>query len=622
MLCSSVHSKHKLFFHSICYRNPTSVAPKTYNTHHLSLREEQIEDRIAFLLHKCPNMKLLRQIHGNLLRNPFLSSSSPSFKFSMSKILCFCALSPSGDIEYARRLFDVIPQPNVFSWNSMIRGLHLFHNQSREPISLYKQMVLSGFANPNSFTIAFVLKACSNISAIAEGRQLHCHAYRYGLDSSPFVQTGLLNFYGKCEEIASARHVFDEISNKNLFAWSAMISGYARIGMVNEALSLFREMQEVGVSPDEVTMVSVISACAKAGALDLGRWVHAFVDRQGIRADFVLSTSLMDMYAKCGLIGKAKEVFDQMLERDTMAWSTMIVGFATHGLVSDALKLFSRMLESKVEPNHVTFLGVLSACSHSGLVSDGQRFWSTMNEFGISPLMEHYGCMVDLLCRAGLFEEAYSFISRMPVQPNAVIWRTLLMGCKKSGFHDKIEIIARNLLQLEPLNAENYVLLSNIYALNSQWDKVSYMRKKMKDSGIRVLPGCSSMEINGFVHDFIVGDDSHPEIKQIRVVLKDISRRVRLSGHLPWISSVLHDVDDEEKQNALCEHSERLAIAFGLLKTKAPTAIRVVKNLRFCSDCHEVTKIISREYEREIIVRDRIRFHKFVNGSCSCNDFW
>ncbi|KAK8950060.1 Pentatricopeptide repeat-containing protein [Platanthera guangdongensis] len=583
-------------------------------------RNNAIEEHIASLIEKCTDMKTLRQIHVRVLRNPTLCSST--YTFSLSKILSFCALSPQGDIRYARRVFDAIPQPNVFSWNSMIRGFSQVQNQSREPIALYKNMLFSGFANPNSFTITFVLKACSKISALREGQQIQSHAYKYGLDSSPFVQTGLLNLYAKCEEISSARVIFGDISDKNLIVWSAMISGYSRIGMVNEALGLFREMQEAGILPDEVTMVSVISACAKAGALDLGRWVHSFVDRKGIRTDLVLSTALIDMYAKCGLIGRAKELFDEMLERDTMAWSTMIVGFATHGLVDDALKLFSWMLASKVKPNHVTFLGALLACAHSGLVGDGQRFWLAMHDLGIQPLMEHYGCMVDLLCRAGLFEEAYSFVSRMPFPPNPIIWRTLLIGCKKNEFQGKEELIADHLLQLEPLNAENYVLLSNIYALRSQWDKVSSMRKKMKENGIKVFPGCSSIEIDGFVHDFVVGDESHTEIRQIRVVLKGISERVRVSGHLPWTSSVLHDVNEEEKESALCEHSERLAIAFGLLKTSAPVVIRVVKNLRFCADCHEVTKIVSKEYGREIIVRDRVRFHRFVGGNCSCNDFW
>ncbi|PSS01814.1 Pentatricopeptide repeat-containing protein [Actinidia chinensis var. chinensis] len=401
-----------------------------------------------------------------------------------------------------------------------------------------------------------------------------------------------------------------------------MISGYSKVGMVNEAFGLFREMQNAGVVPDEVTLVSVISACAASGALGVGRWVHAYIDKHLIDTDLELSTALVNMYAKCGCIEKAIEVFDAMLVKDTKAWSSMIVGMAIHGLEEEALYAFSRMEEDKVKPNHVTFVGVLLACAHSGRVLVGQKYWSNMLEFGIEPSMEHYGCMVDLLCRANHVEEACTFVETMPIFPNAVIWRTLLVACKKNRNVDKGEIAGTRLLELEPDNAENYILLSSLYASSSQWEKMSCVRKQMKDKGIKAVPGCSSIEIFGFVHEFGMGDWSHPEAKEIREVLRDISETVCGVRHKPWTSDVLHNVGDEEKESALCEHSERLAIAYGLLKTKAPAVIRVVKNLRVCVDCHEVTKIISKLYEREIIVRDRVRFHKFVDGSCSCKDFW
>lgn len=276
----------------------------------------------------------------------------------------------------------------------------------------------------------------------------------------------------------------------------------------------------------------------------------------------------------------------------------------------------------QVKPNHVTFIGILSACAHNGLVSEGRKYWSSMLEFGIVPSMELYGCMVDLLCRANLVEDAYTFVEAMPISPNPVIWRTLLVGCKKNKIFYKGKIIAQRLLELEPHNAENYILLSNLYASNSQWEEMCQVRKKMKERGIKAVPGCSSIEVDGLVHEFVMGDWSHPEAKDIREVLRDISKRVHAVGHRPGISEVLHNVVDGEKEDALCEHSERLAIAYGILKTKAPMKIRIVKNLRVCADCHEVTKIISAEYRREIVVRDRVRFHKFVNGSCSCRDFW
>ncbi|GAB4843848.1 hypothetical protein Ancab_013810 [Ancistrocladus abbreviatus] len=403
-----------------------------------------------------------------------------------------------------------------------------------------------------------------------------------------------------------------------------MISGCARNGLVNEAFGLFREMQKVGVVPDGVTMVSVISACAISGALDIGRWVHAYISKLGIRADIELSTALVNMYAKCGAIEEAKEVFESMPIKDTKAWSSMIVGLAVHGLAEEAFKTFSKMQEAKVRLNHVTFLGILSACAHSGLVSEGRKYWSLMTKCGIEPSMELYGCMVDLLCRGNLIEEAFVFIEAMPATPNPVIWRTLLLGCKKSGkLLGKGDTVAEQLLELEPFNAGNYILLFNLYASESRWEKVRDVRKRMKENSIDVVvPGCSLIEVEGFVHEFVMGDWSHPEARAIRQALQEINQEVLAAGHKPDLTAVLHDMGEKEKEKALLEHSERLAIAFGLMKIKAPAVIRVVKNLRFCDDCHEVTKIISKVYQREIIVRDRVRFHRFVNGSCSCMDFW
>ncbi|CAL4946873.1 unnamed protein product [Urochloa decumbens] len=587
-----------------------------------ALPREALEEHVVTLLRRCRGLLALRAAHGHLLR---LRLPRLTAAFALSKLLASCASSSTSSslaasAAYAHSLFDQIPDPTAFCYNSLIRA----QLPAAPALAAYRRMLRAGSPRPNTFTLAFALKACAVAApAPSEGRQLHAQAFRQGLEPSAYVRTGLLNLYAKCEEVALARTVFDGMAgDRNLVAWSAMIAGYSRVGMVNEALGMFREMQAAGVEPDEVTMVSVISACAKAGALDLGRWVHAYIDKKGITVDLELSTALIDMYAKCGLIERALGVFDAMVERDTKAWSAMIVGLAIHGLVDDALRLFSRMLELKVRPNNVTFIGVLSACAHSGLVDDGRRYWSTMQNLGITPSMENYGCMVDLLCRSGLLDDAYSFVIGMPISPNSVIWRTLLVASKSSNRIDIVESASKKLLELEPLNPENYVLLSNLYAANSQWDRVSYMRKKMKDNNVTAVAGCSSIEINGHLHKFVVSDDSHPEIKEIRLVLREIADRVCRAGHKPWTAAVLHDVGEEEKEVALCEHSERLAIAYGLLKTKAPHVIRVVKNLRFCPDCHEVAKIISKSYNREIIVRDRVRFHKFKGGSCSCKDFW
>ncbi|GFP87736.1 pentatricopeptide repeat-containing protein at5g48910, partial [Phtheirospermum japonicum] len=527
--------------------------------------------------------------------------------FTLSKILCFAAYR---NIHYAKTLLSQIPHPTIFSYNTVMRGLLLQTPPSPEPISLFRKLLRRNFPTSNTFTLSFVLKCCSMLAASEEGKQVHKHAIVSGLGDNLFVRTSLLNFYTKCDEIGLGRKVFDEMPDRNVVVWSAMIGGYARAGLVNEALGLFREMQKGGVEPDGVTMVGVVSACAMAGALDLGKWVHEFMGRKGIKNDLEVSTALVNMYAKCGCVEKAWEVFAAMPVKDAKAWSSMIVGFAIHGLAVEALETFAKMEEAKVEPNHVTLIGVLSACAHGGLVADGQKYWSTMVESGIEPSMEHYGCMVDLFCRANKIDQAYEFVENMPIAPNPAIWRTLLANCKKNKMLDKGEIVANHLLQLEPLNAENYILLSSLYASLSEWVKMSNVRRQMKDRGIRAVPGCSSIEINGHVHEFVMGNWSHPEAKDIKGIIREVSERVKLAGHEPWIASVLQN------------HSERLAIAYGLLKTKAPVVIRVVKNLRVCVDCHEVTKTISKLYGRDIVVRDRIRFHKFVDGVCSCQDFW
>ncbi|PON32483.1 DYW domain containing protein [Parasponia andersonii] len=305
----------------------------------------------------------------------------------------------------------------------------------------------------------------------------------------------------------------------------------------------------------------------------------------------------------------------------------MIVGLAINGLYEEALKHFAMMEAEKVKPEHLTFIGILSACGHSGLISEGRRFWSHMIESGIKQSTEHYVCMIDLLCGAGLVDEACTLVKNMTISPNPVIWRTLLVGCKKNGMLGKGELIAEWLLELEPLHAENYILLSSFYASVSQWEKMSLVRMKMKEKRIKpivrvrdsnsICPGPKTLrcDICGI---FVIGRNfdicgGSGGIKLIGLIREPTSDLVR---------EVLHRVVDEEKENALGEHSERLAVAYGLWKTKAPAVIMVVNNLRICGDCHEVMKIVSKINEREIIVRDRFRFHKFVKGSCTCKDYW
>jgi pentatricopeptide repeat protein len=437
------------------------------------------------------------------------------------------------------------------------------------------------------------------------------------------LATALVDMYGKCGEIRSARAIFDSMKNKDVMTWTAMISAYAQANCIDYAFQLFVQMRDNGLRPNELTMVSLLSLCAVNGALDMGKWFHAYIDKQGVEVDVILKTALIDMYAKCGDISGAQRLFSEAIDRDICLWNVMMAGYGMHGYGEKALKLFTEMETLGVKPNDITFIGALHACSHAGLVVEGKGLFEKMiHDFGLVPKVEHYGCMVDLLGRAGLLDEAYKMIESMPLKPNIAIWGAMLAACKIHKNSNMGELAARELLALEPQNCGYKVLMSNIYAAANRWNDVAGMRKAVKDTGIKKEPGMSSIEVNGLVHDFKMGDTAHPLIEKISEMLAEMSKKLKEAGYLPDTSVVLHNIDEEEKETALNYHSEKLAMAFGLISTAPGTPIRVVKNLRICDDCHTVTKLLSKIYKRVIIVRDRNRFHHFREGSCSCGGYW
>jgi pentatricopeptide repeat protein len=329
------------------------------------------------------------------------------------------------------------------------------------------------------------------------------------------------------------------------------------------------------------------------------------------------------MYAKCGSIEIARHLFDKMVKRDVVSWNTIISGYGMHGRGEDALALFSQMQEKDMVPNSITFISVLSACSHAGLVNEGWHYFDCMNKvYCISPGMKHYACMVDLLGRAGLLDEAQNFIQKMPIQPDAGVWGALLGACRIHGNVDLGECIAKQLLELESEDAGHYVLVSNIYAAAGRWDDVSRMRTLMKKRELKKTPGYSFIEVNNRTHAFVVGDRSHPQSEQIYALLENLAGQMEVAGYVPDTKFVLHDVEEEVKEDLLYSHSEKLAIAFGLINTSPGTPIRITKNLRVCGDCHNATKFICKIVGRDIIVRDAYRFHHFTNGMCSCGDYW
>ncbi|XVF68369.1 hypothetical protein PTKIN_Ptkin10aG0199900 [Pterospermum kingtungense] len=558
----------------------------------------------------------LRQIHAFSLRHG-IRPNDPD----VGKHLIYSLVSLSAPMSYAHNIFSRIRSSNVFIWNTMIRGYAESENP-KPALQLYYQMQASCI-EPDTHTYPFLFKSIAKLADARVGETVHSTVIRNGFDSLVYVQNSLLHMYAACGLVDSAYKVFELMAERDVVAWNSVINGFAFNGKPNEALTLFREMWLEGVEPDGFTVVSLLSACAELGALALSRRVHVYMVKIGLTENLHVNNALLDLYAKCGSIREARKLFDEMKERNVVSWSSLIVGLAVNGFGEEALQLFKDMEREGLVPSEVTFVGVLYACSHCGMVDDGFNYFMRMKEeYGISPRIEHYGCMVDLLGRAGLVKESYEYIQNMPLQPNAVIWRTLLGACTIHGLLTLGEYARAQLLQLEPGCSGDYVLLSNLYASEQRWYDVHILRTKMLREGVKKIPGYSLVEVGNHVYEFVMGDRSHPQSEEIYVMLAEITKRLKLEGYAPHTTNVLADIEEEEKENALSYHSEKIAIAFMLLKTAPGTPIRIVKNLRVCADCHLAIKLISKVFEREIIVRDRSRFHHFRYGSCSCRDYW
>ncbi|MED6181819.1 Pentatricopeptide repeat-containing protein, mitochondrial [Stylosanthes scabra] len=336
-----------------------------------------------------------------------------------------------------------------------------------------------------------------------------------------------------------------------------------------------------------------------------------------------VGTSVVDMYCKCGRVELARKGFDCMKEKNVKSWTAMVAGYGMHGRAKDAMEVFYKMIRSGVKPNYITFVSVLAACSHAGLLEEGWHWFNRMNrEFNVEPGIEHYSCMVDLLGRAGYLNEAYGLIKEMKVRPDFIIWGSLLGACRIHKNVELGEISARKLFELDPSNCGYYVLLSNIYADAGRWDDVERMRILMKNHGLLKTPGYSIVELKGRIHIFLVGDKEHPQHAKIYEYLDKLNVKLQELGYTPNVASVLHDIDDEEKGMVLRVHSEKLAVSFGIMNSVPGATIQIIKNLRICGDCHDVIKLISKVENRKIVVRDSKRFHHFKDGFCSCGDYW
>lgn len=546
-------------------------------------------------------------------------------KSTLRDVVSFTALITGyvsrGFMDDARRLFDEIPVRDVVSWNAMIAG-YAQCGRFEEALALFEEMRKVN-VQPNESTMVTVLSACAQSGSVELGNWVQSWIENSGLGLNLRLVNALIDMYSKCGDLETARGLFDGLHQRDVISWNVMIGGYTHMSCYKEALTLFQLMLRSNVEPNDVTLLGVLSACAYLGALDLGKWIHAYVDKNFQHmTNNSLWTSLIDMYAKCGNIDAAEQVFNNMNLKSLASWNAMISGLAMHGHPDKAIQLFEEMANEGIKPDDITFVGLLSACTHAGLPELGRQYFSSMiHDFNISPKLHHYGCMIDLLGRAGMFDEE-TLMKNMEMKPDGAIWSSLLGACR---VHKRVELgeyVAEHLFELEPDNPGAYVLLSNIYAGAGRWDDVARIRNRLTNMGLKKVPGCTSIEVNGVVHEFVVSDKVHPLRKDVYKMLGEIDRLLEMAGFVPDTSEVLRDIDEEWKEGALSHHSEKLAIAFGLVSTKPGTTIRIVKNLRVCGNCHSATKLISKIFNREIIARDKNRFHHFKDGSCSCKDYW
>ncbi|KAF5194138.1 Pentatricopeptide repeat-containing protein [Thalictrum thalictroides] len=599
-----------------------------------------------------------------------------------SQTAMLSAYAQSGRVYEARQLFDEIPNPNVITWNAMVSG-YAQHGMFKEARIMFFRMpvrnaeswaaLISAFAQkgqseealwflsvlhrsgmvPSHSCFTSALFACANVGALEKGRQLHTLTVKAGCQFNSHVGNGLISMYAKCRNVENvsqvfktmrtkdivswnslisglsqndmlddARSCFEKMPKRDVVSWTSMISAYAQAGLGDLALQLFIDMLASGIKPNSSTVAGLLVTCGTLGAAMLGRQIHNIIFKLGLDIDIFVGNSLITMYFKCG----CKDgfwVFEEMNERDIVTWNALLIGCAQNGFGMETLEIFEQMKAGGVLPDQASFLGILFACSHAGLVDKGWFHFNSMKvDYGIMPNEGHYACMVDLLGRAGRLHEAEVLIEDMPIEPDSVVWAALLGACR---IHRNLELgrrVAERLFQLEPHKSGNYILLSNIYASLGMWGEVKKVRMLMRDRGVTKEPGISWIQIKNKLLSFSNGDKTQDQIQEVYKTLKEFCGRLREAGYVPDTNFVLHDVEEEQKEDTLLYHSEKLAIAYGLLNTPHRAPIQIMKNLRICGDCHCFTKFLSKVTQREIVIRDGNRFHHFQDGLCSCGDYW
>ncbi|XP_023638440.1 pentatricopeptide repeat-containing protein At2g22070 [Capsella rubella] len=621
------------------------------------------EYTLGSVLRLCTSLALLlrgEEIHGHTLKT--------GFDLDVNVVNGLLAMyAQCKRISEAEFLFGTMSgEKNNVTWTSMLTG-YSQNGFAFKAIECFRDLRRDG-SQSNQFTFPSVLTACASVSSRRVGVQVHGCIVKSGFNTNIYVQSALIDMYVKCRDLETARALLEEIKiassahclivktgygthklvnnalvdmyakrgiidsalkvfegmiEKDVISWTALVTGNTHNGSYEEAVKLFCNMRVGGISPDQIVTASVLSASAELTLLEFGQQVHGNYIKSGFPSSLSVNNSLVTMYTKCGSLEDANVIFNSMEIRDLITWTALIVGYAKNGKAKDSLKSYYLMIGSGITPDYITFIGLLFACSHAGLIEEAQSYFDSMRTvYGIRPGPEHYACMIDLFGRSGDFVKVEELLNQMEVEPDATVWKAILAASRKHGNIENGERAAKTLMQLEPNNAVPYVLLSNMYSAVGRQDEAANLRRLMKSRSISKEPGCSWVEEKGKVHSFMSEDRRHPRMVEIYSKVDEMMLLIKEAGYIADMSFALHDLDKEGKELGLAYHSEKLAVAFGLLVVPSGAPIRIIKNLRVCGDCHNAMKYISKVYIRHIILRDSNCFHHFRDGNCSCGDYW
>lgn len=534
--------------------------------------------------------------------------------------------SKCGELENGRVAFEQMENRNAFTWNCVIRG-YSRSGCSGEALQLFRSMRREGIA-PDKFTYTALLAGVATEEDYQrvpreEFRSIHACVIKEGLTTDIFIGTSLITMYSRNQSFDEASLAFEETSSEDNGVWSAMVSAAVNNKEGEEALKLFARMLQLGIKPNPSTFSCLFTAIADLSALEAGKQIHGNCLKDISFLDTAAKNSLINMYSNCGLLAETRRVFSSFSHPNVVSFNSMISALAQHGLPTEAVEVFENMEILGLRPDHVTLLNLLSAFNHAGAVHEGLELLKSMKKkWGIEPRYQHYACAVDMLARAGDIEQATGLINQMPFEPDTSLWRVVLGAC---GKHWNIRIareVAERMIELEPYEATNYVLIANVYARLGRWTEAERIRNLMEERGVQKEEGVSWVEINRRIYKFGVNDNSHPRHEEIFDKLRELMKEISLVGYKPDVSFTVHDMEEERREESLWYHAERLAFAFGVISTSKEVKLRIMKNLRVCGDCHSAFKHFSLITEREIILKDKYRFHHFSDGVCSCGDYW